>query len=77
MEKVSEMVRVNARISQALNSWLDEESKRTGLSKSALMMMAAENYMREKEAFGMMADLGQLVAKIDQLEKTVQRNGLE
>jgi len=76
-EKFTEMVRVNTRISVDLNDWLDTESGRTGLSKSALMMMATENYRREKEAFKSMADMGQRVAKIEALEKIVQQKGLE
>lgn len=75
-EKI-EMVRLNTRVSADLNKWLDTESLRSGLSKSAIMMMAAENYRREKEAFGAMADMGELVAKIENLEQTIQRKGLE
>jgi len=75
-EKV-EMVRLNTRVSQELNNWLDLESNRSGLSKSAIMMIATENYRREKEAFGMMADMGQLVAKIDELERAVKRSDPE
>jgi predicted DNA-binding protein len=53
------------------------ESKESGVPKSTLILLAIENYIREKEAFVMMADMGQLVAKIDELEKAVQRKGLE
>lgn len=76
MEKL-EMARLNTRVSMDLNNWLDAESARSGLSKSAIMMIAAENYRREKEAFGMMADMGELVAKIEKLERAVERKGLE
>jgi len=72
-----EMVRVNTRISAKSNDWLDIESKNSGVSKSTLILLAVENYIREKEAFTMMADMGQLVAKIDELEKSIQRKGLE
>ena len=77
MLEQNELIRVNTRIPSDLNDWLDIQSKRTGVSKSSIMMMATENYRREKEAFGMMADIGELVAKIEQLEMTVQRKGLE
>lgn len=77
MTEKSEMVRVNTRISEELNDWLNRESERSGLSKSAIMMMATENYRREKEAFGMMSDMGELVAKIENLERVIQRNALE
>lgn len=74
---MNEMVRVNTRLSTDLNEWLDMESKKSGLSKSSIIMMAAENYRREKEAFKSMADMGELVAKIEELEKAVQRKVLE
>lgn len=72
-----EMARLNTRVSAELNEWLDAESIRSGLSKSAIMMIAAENYRREKETFSMMADMGQLVNKIEQLELTIQQKGLD
>lgn len=74
---MSEMVRVNTRLSADLNDWLDKESENSGLSKSSIIMMAAENYRKEKEVMKGMADMGQLVAKIEELEKAVQRKGLE
>lgn len=74
---MGEMVRVNTRISEKANDWLDSESKESGVPKSTLILLAIENYIREKEAFGMMADIGDLVAKIDELERTIQRKVLE
>ena len=73
----NELIRVNTRISADLNNWLDNESKRTGLSKSSIMMIATENYRREKEAFGMMADIGQLVERMDEFEKVIKRSDPE
>lgn len=72
-----ELVRVNTRISYDLNEWLDDEAKRTGLSKSSIMMIATENYRKEKDAFKMMSDMGQLVSKMDEMKDIIQRNGLE
>lgn len=76
-EKDFGLVRVGTRISNDLNDWLDVESSRTGLSKSSIMMMATENYRREKEAMGMMADIGDLVAKINELELAIKRSDPE
>lgn len=72
MEK--EMIRVNTRLPFDLNDWLENEAAKTGLSKSAIVMMATENYRREKEAFKSMADLGELVHKIERIEQLVQEN---
>lgn len=77
---MNEMVRVNTRLAVDLNDWFDAESKKSGLSKSAMIMMAAESYRREKETFRSIADLDKLdvlVAKIKQLEDVIQRKGLE
>lgn len=70
MEK--EMVRVNTRMPHDLNQWLDDEAARTGLSKSAIVMMATENHRREKEAFKSMSDLGELVSKIEEMNINIQ-----
>ena len=80
-----EMHRVNVRISSSLNEWLDEEAKKTGLTKTAIMMMATEDYRKQKEAMTMFADIGQLVNVIEnsnrnldnrlhELEKVLKRN---
>lgn len=74
---MSELVRVNTRISKKANDWLDKESEEYGIPKSTLILLAIENYIREKEAFGMMSDMGELVAKIENLEQTIQRNAPE
>ncbi len=77
LESKPEMVRVNTRISVKANDWLDKQSNETGIPKSTLILLAIENYVREKEAMAMMADMGQVVEAIERLEKAVQRNVLE
>lgn len=44
-----EPVRINTKISARANDWLDKKSKETALSKSALMNIALENYIKETE----------------------------
>lgn len=65
---MAEMVRVNTRISYQANEWLDKRSSESGVPKSTLIMLAIENYMREHEVMGRMADLGELVAAVERLE---------
>lgn len=74
---MKEMIRVNTRLPVDLNEWIDDESRKTGLSKSSIVMMAAENYRKERLALRGMADMGELVAKIEQLEQMIQQRGLE
>lgn len=73
MANEQDMIRVNTRISKTLNAWLDEESKRTGMSKSALMMMATENYMREKIVIERMGDMSELIHRLESIENSIKQ----
>jgi len=61
---MAEMVRVNTRISKTLNEWLDEQTEETGVSKSTQIMLALENYRREKEVMGRMGEMEKLLQKL-------------
>ena len=41
--------RINARVSDRQNEWLDKKSVEMGISKSALVSVAIENYIKETE----------------------------
>lgn len=41
--------RINTRISDRLNDWLDAKTEEMGITKSALVAIAIENYMKETE----------------------------
>lgn len=66
---MAEMVRVNTRISSVLNEWLDKESKVTGVPKSTLVMLALENFYKEREVLKSMSDMGELMQKLNEIEK--------
>ncbi len=68
---MADMVRVNTRISRALNDWLDKQSKETGVPKSTLIMLALENFYREKEVLSKMSDMGYLIQKLEEIEKKI------
>ena len=70
--KAREMIRVNTRISKTSNEWLDNYSAETGLPKSTIIMMAIEGFIKEKEVMDRMADMGDIVAKLEQLEKKIE-----
>lgn len=42
-------VRINTRISDSANEWLDKKSIEMAVSKSALINFAIENYIKENE----------------------------
>jgi len=66
---VHRMVRVNTRISDELNKWLDEESGRTGVPKSTLIHLALAMYMQQKRAI---CSLEEIVKRLDRIEKSVK-----
>lgn len=74
MTEKKEMVRVNTRISEKANAWLDDQSNESGIPKSTLILLAIENFIREKEAMAMMGDIGTLVQKLDEIQEAVKRN---
>jgi len=51
---MAELVRVNTRIGKHHNDWLDEESARTGMSKSSIVQLAIDNYMRQNQSINSM-----------------------
>lgn len=66
---MAEMVRVNTRISSKLNEWLDKESEETGVPKSTLVMLALENFQREREVISKMGDMQSIMAMLEELSK--------
>ena len=56
-------VRVNTKISDRANAWLDKKSEEMALSKSALIIIGIENYIKENEV------VHGLPRIIEQLEK--------
>ena len=70
---MSEMVRVNTRISSEVNQFLDDRSKKTGVPKSAIIHIALEQYimqLRSVDALQMsQGTLRELFDKVEQIEK--------
>lgn len=71
-KQVSGLFRLNVRVSQKQNTWLEEESAETGLSKSALVQLAVENYIQQKKTVDAMGTMNELVDKLAAIEKTLQ-----
>lgn len=71
--KAREMIRVNTRISKTSNDWLNDYSAETGLPKSTIIMLAIENFIKEKEVMDRMADMGDIVKKLDDLQYEVEK----
>lgn len=71
MNKQREMVRVNTRISMTANKWLDEYSAETGLPKSTIIMMAIEDYIKQKDVIERMGNMSELYKKLEEIEKKI------
>lgn len=71
-KQVSGLFRLNVRVSQKQNTWLEDESAETGLSKSALVQLAVENYIQQKKTVDAMGTMNELVDKLAAIEKTLQ-----
>lgn len=69
-----EYARVNTRISARANNWLDKRSAETGIPKSTLILLAVEDYIQQKTMVETMADFGEVVQRMEKLEKDIKRN---
>lgn len=59
--------RVNARISQTTNQWLDEESQRIGISKGAIINLALDEYRNKKKSADTSKELLTLLKNMENL----------
>lgn len=59
--------RVNAKISERANDWLDKKADEMGVTKSALISFAVENYIKEAD----------VVHGFPKLVKALEENGIK
>ena len=63
------LFRLNVRVSKENNDYLEKKSRETGISKSALVQIAVEQYRQQNEAVQAM---NKMEIYVDQLEKIQQ-----
>ena len=63
------LFRLNVRVSKENNDYLEKKSRETGISKSALVQIAVEQYRQQHEA---VQDMNKMEIYVDQLEKIQQ-----
>lgn len=75
------MVRVNTRISSEVNQWLEGQSNKTGVPKSAIIHIALENYMQQKRSVEALeassGTLRDLFAKVEKIEEKLSNVGVK
>ena len=72
-----EAVRINTRISGKTNNWLDERASVLGVSKSALVNIAIEQYIEQKEMMNRVNEMSVLVAAVERLESKLEKVNLD
>lgn len=68
-EEKTELVRLNVRVSKDNNEYLERKSKQTGISKSALVQIAVEQYRQQAEAVTAMTNLESYVTQMDNIQR--------
>lgn len=58
-------VRVNITLSDELKNWYASEAKRMGVSASALMVLAMEQFKKGNEIERRIADIEKVIRKLD------------
>lgn len=73
---MTDTVRVNTTISKRANEWLNKRSKQTAVSKSGLINVAIDNYIKECEVVeglpAILAELEKQGIDISKLKRSVQ-----
>lgn len=64
MFMMANMVRVNTRISNKANDWLDKESKSTGVPKSTLIYLALETYISQQQTILAFSEMSEKLTTI-------------
>lgn len=58
-----EPFRLSIRVSAELNDWLDKESRETGISKTAIIAFATEQYRQQKNTTVSMPEMLEIIKK--------------
>lgn len=69
---MAEMVRVNTKISKKMSDWLEYQVEETGLTKSAIIFLALEQYMLQREAVSKVPEYLQLIERMEKLQDKVK-----
>ena len=71
MAEENQLVRLSVRVSKEKNDYLDKKSMQTGISKSALVQIAVEQYRQQSEAVRAMNNMEVLVEQLEKIQDEV------
>lgn len=72
MAEENQIVRLSVRVSKENNDYLDKKSMQTGISKSALVQIAVEQYRQQAEAVSAMNNMEMLFEKLEKIQDDVE-----
>lgn len=70
-EEENQLVRLNVRVSKENNDYLERKSAQTGISKSALVQIAVEQYRQQNEAVQAMNNMQKYVDQMEMIKDEV------
>ena len=71
MAEENQLVRLSVRVSKENNDYLEKKSTETGISKSALVQIAVEQYRQQSEAVRAMNSMEKYVDQLEQIKREV------
>ena len=66
-----QLFRLNVRVSKENNDYLEKKSTETGISKSALVQIAVEQYRQQSEAVRAMNNMEKYVDQLEEIQREV------
>jgi len=72
MTQENQLVRLNVRVSKENNDYLEKKSRETGISKSALVQIAVEQYRQQAEAVTAMNNMEVLLKQLEKIQDEVE-----
>lgn len=72
MAEENQLVRLSVRVSKDNNDYLDKKSMQTGISKSALVQIAVEQYRQQAEAVTAMNNMEVLLKQLEKIQDEVE-----
>lgn len=69
-------MRLNISIDENLVPKIDEVAKEMGLSRSAFLSVAVNQYIMQNDAMKMMSDMPALMQKLEELEEKINSSSL-
>lgn len=71
MTEENQLVRLSVRVSKENNDYLEKKSTETGISKSALVQIAVEQYRQQSEAVRAMNNMEALFEQLEKIQDEV------